>query len=250
VRVLAIYHIKGGVGKTTTAVNLSYLSSRTQGRTLVCDLDPQSSATYFFRVKPKTKGGVTSLVKGGERFDRNIKGTDYENLDLLPADFSYRNLDIALDGGKHPETRLAEVLATCREQYKVVFLDCPPTINIVAENVFHAADEIVVPVVPSTLSVRTFDKLLDFLDKHGYDKHKVLAFHSMVEMRKSLHREIMSRTSRDYAGMLSNHIPYLSEIEKMAVIRQPICAFAPFSAAAGAYRRLWGEIRALVFAFE
>jgi chromosome partitioning protein len=250
VKTLAIYHIKGGVGKTTTAVNLSYLSSRTQGKTLVCDLDPQSSATYFFRVKPKAKGGVKSLVKGGERFERSIKGTDYENLDLLPADFSYRNLDVELDGRKQPEKKLAEVLAPCRDQYQVVFLDCPPTINIVAENVFHAADEIVVPVVPTTLSVRTFDKLLDFLDKHGYGAHKVLAFHSMVETRKNLHREIMDRTSRRYQGMLASYIPYLSEIEKMGINRQPVCASSPVSAAAAAYERLWGEIRALVFAFS
>jgi chromosome partitioning protein len=249
-KVLAIYHIKGGVGKTATAVNLSYLASRTDGKTLICDLDPQSSATYYFRVRPKTKGGVKGLVGGGERFERSIKGTDYENLDLLPADFSYRNLDTELDGMKRSKLRLSEVLEPYRSQYDVIFLDCPPTINIVAENVFFAADEIVVPVVPTTLSVRTYDKLLDFLRKHGYDSHRVLAFYSMVETRKALHRSIMTRMSSDYGGLLTSYIPYLSEIERMGITREPVPAASPSSPAAEAYAKLWRELRTLVFAFQ
>jgi len=248
-KILAVYHIKGGVGKTATAVNLSYLASLTDGKTLICDLDPQSSATYYFRVKPKTKAGVKSLLRGGKRFDRSIKGTDYENLDLFPADFSYRNLDINLGGVKRPKERLRKILEPFSEEYDLIFLDCPPNINIVAENVFAAADEIIVPVVPTTLSARTFEKLLSFLAKNGYGTHNVLAFYSMVEMRKTLHRSTMERMSSEYSGILKSCIPYMSDIERMGLTRQPVPAVSPASPAAQAYRALWNELRALIFAF-
>ena len=91
---LALYSNKGGVGKTATAVNLAYLAAQSGKTTLICDLDPQASATFYFRVKPRLKRKAQGFVKVGKPIDRSIKGTDYEGLDLLPADFSHRNLDI------------------------------------------------------------------------------------------------------------------------------------------------------------
>ena len=99
-RVLATYNIKGGVGKTSAAVNLATLAAHDGSETLLWDLDPQGASTYLFRVKPKIKGGGSKLVRGKTEADGQIKGTDTEGLDLLPADFSYRHMDLALDGAK------------------------------------------------------------------------------------------------------------------------------------------------------
>ena len=96
-RVLATYNIKGGVGKTSAAINLAYLAARDGARTLLWDLDPQGGSTYLLRVKPKVKGGARKLVRGKTDIDTPIKGTDHERLDLLPADFSYRHMYLALD---------------------------------------------------------------------------------------------------------------------------------------------------------
>ena len=101
-RVLATYNIKGGVGKTSAAVNLATLAATDGAPTLLWDLDPQGASTYLFRVKPKIKGGGAKLVRGKTDADGQIKGTDTEGLDLLPADFSYRHMDLALDGAKSP----------------------------------------------------------------------------------------------------------------------------------------------------
>ncbi|MBV8947157.1 MAG: AAA family ATPase, partial [Solirubrobacterales bacterium] len=91
--VLASYNIKGGVGKTSAAVNLAFLAARGGATTLLWDLDPQGASTYLLRVKPKVKGGGRRLVRGKTDAGARIKGTDYERLDLLPADFSYRHMD-------------------------------------------------------------------------------------------------------------------------------------------------------------
>ena len=110
-KVYATYNIKGGVGKTTTAVNLAYLAAASGRRVLIWDLDPQGAATYLFRVKPRVKGGGRGLVSGKHPVDDAMKATDFHNLDLLPADFSYRNMDLELDDAKKRTGRLDQLLS-------------------------------------------------------------------------------------------------------------------------------------------
>ena len=156
VKVLATYNIKGGVGKTATSVNLAYLAAHEGAPTLVWDLDPQGAASFYFRIKPKIKGGGKRLVSGKRDLEDCIRGTDYEGLDLLPADFSYRNMDLFLEHTKKPERRLHQLLEPLAGEYDYVFLDCPPSISLVSENVFYAADAVLVPTIPTPLSLRTF----------------------------------------------------------------------------------------------
>jgi cellulose biosynthesis protein BcsQ len=106
VRILAVYDIRGGVGKTTTAVHLAYISASSGARTLLWDLDPQGAATYCFRIRPEVEGGAMKLVRGKKPIERFIRGTDHEGLDLLPSDFSCRNLDLALHASMRPRKQL------------------------------------------------------------------------------------------------------------------------------------------------
>ena len=163
-RVVATYNIKGGVGKTSAAVNVGYLAARDGLRTLIWDLDPQGSATYLFRVKPKVKGGGKALVAGRRTLDEAIKETDFDRLDLMPADFSYRNLDLDLDSTKRPTDRLRRLVAPLDDEYELVILDCPPSASLVSENVVRASHVLLVPLIPAVLSLRTFDQLTDFVD--------------------------------------------------------------------------------------
>jgi cellulose biosynthesis protein BcsQ len=243
VTVLALYSNKGGVGKTAAAVNLAYLAAQTGAQILICDLDPQSSTTYYFRVKPKLKPKARGFVKAGQPIDRSIKGTDYEKLDLLPADFSHRNLDLSFAESKKSKTRLKRVIGPLKQEYEYIILDCPPTINIVAENVFNTADFILVPLIPTTLSVRTHRQLLSFLQKNGYEASSVYGFISMLDRRKKLHRQLALDVQQEFDRVLRSPIPYLSAVEQMGLHREPLPAFAPNSAAAKAYQALWAEIQ-------
>ena len=242
-RTIALYSNKGGVGKTAAAVNLSYLSARTGAKTLICDLDPQSSATFYFRVKPKLKSGTKGFLKGGKSVFKSVKGTDYENLDLLPADFSYRRLDIAFNQLKHSKNRLHKILKPFKAEYDVVILDCPASISVLAENVLNTVDCTLVPLIPTTLSIRTYLQLLVFCKKNKIDTSRIYTFFSMVDRRKKLHLSLMEKVSRKLNNALKNDIPYLSIIEQMGVYREPVVAFSPGSTASKAYQRLWQNLQ-------
>jgi chromosome partitioning protein len=242
-KIFATYNIKGGVGKTATAVNLSYLAAMDGYRVLLWDLDPQGAASYLFRIKPRVKGGGKALIQGSRSISDAIKATDFAGLDLLPADFTYRNLDLILDSGKQPARRLAGLLAPLKKDYDVVFLDCPPSISLLSESVLHAADLLLVPLIPTTLSVRTLDQLTDFVS--GFNGHKpdILAFFSMIDRRKRLHNQIAAELPAERADFAGAVIPAVSVIEQMSVQRAPLTAFAPRSQAARQYRDLWQEAR-------
>jgi cellulose biosynthesis protein BcsQ len=243
VRIIGSYNIKGGVGKTAAAVNLAYAAAREGRRTLVWDLDPQGAASYYFRVKPRVKGGGKGLVRGKRELDSVVKGTDFENLDLLPADFSYRNMDLVLEDNKKPTKQLTRLLRPLSEEYDLVFLDCPPSISLVSENVFRAAHVLLVPMIPTTLSARTLSQLMEFIAGHrGLGDLVVLPFFSMVDRRKRMHLDLMEHLPETHPGMLATFIPYASAVERMGLHRMPLAAYAPSNPAAAAYDALWREV--------
>jgi cellulose biosynthesis protein BcsQ len=242
VKVLAVYNAKGGVGKTSTVVNLAFEAARRHCRTLVWDLDPQGAASYYFRVAPRLEGGAKGLIRRRDRVSGHIKGTDFENLDLLPADFSLRNFDLHLDRVKGRRTRVAKVTKLLVDHYDLILLDCPPQISLASENVFAAADCLAVPLIPTTLSVRTLDQLDDFRTRTNQSEVPLRCFFSMVDGRKRLHAEVMEQLWAERSDVLRSAIPAATEIEQMGVHRAPVGVWAPGSIAARAYGDLWEEL--------
>ena len=106
---------------------------------------------------------VFGLVSGKRAVDDALKVTDFDDLDLLPADVSYRNMDLELDDVKKRTSRLDQLMSAVDQDYDVVFLDCPPSVSLVSENVLRAADVLLVPLIPATLSPRTCAQLTVFV---------------------------------------------------------------------------------------
>jgi chromosome partitioning protein len=243
VKIIALYSIKGGVGKTAACVNLAYLASQGNGPTILCDLDPQGSSTYYFRIQPKAKFNGRKFLKGGKRLDKAVRATDFPELDLLPAHISYRNLDIMLSDFSKSRRRLRRLLEEFEGQYDNIFLDCPPNLTLVSENVFEAADVILVPLIPTTLSKLTFDKLIQFFDDAGLQSNKLRPFFSMVEPRKQMHRQMIREIIAAKVNPLRTYIPYSADIEKMGFYRSPLTHCRPDTSGAVAFAKLWNEIK-------
>jgi chromosome partitioning protein len=186
------------------------------------------------------RGGATKLLRRRTDAGDAIKATDQDGLDLLPADFSYRHMDLALDEFKRPTRRLARVLRPLLPEYEYVFLDCPPSISLVSESVFEAADALLVPVIPATLSSRTLGQLDGVLGRGM----TLLPFFSLVDRRRRLHREVMETLRAERSDVLEAVIPASAEIERMGARRDAVCSFAPRGRAGRAYAGLWEEVRA------
>ncbi len=241
--VVAIYNMKGGVGKSTTAVNLAYLAAKSGARTLLWDLDAQAASSFAFRVHPQVEGFSKKSLKQTDTLTEAIKATDYDNLDLLPADFAYRKLDQFLRRLGRPERDLGKVLEKLGRGYRYVLLDCPPGLSVLSENVFAAADLILVPTIPTVLSLRALSRLVEHAG-HGGNETKVTAFLSMVDRRRALHRHICEWAAQHAEVFLPAQVPYASVIEQMSVRRMPLRMMVPQNEATTAFDTLWCNIQA------
>jgi len=241
-KIIAVTNIKGGVGKTTTAVNLAYLSAVGGARTLLWDLDAQGAATYTLQVE--AGGGISAkkLVAGRRELPEAVVPSAYERLHVLPADLSYRNFDLHLAARKRPTERLLKMSRAVRDDYDTLFLDCPPGISLLTENVLRAADALVVPLLPTPLSLRMLGQLRDFVATEGWSDVRLLPFFSMVDRRRSLHRELIASTRAEFPDVLTTEVPYWSEIERVSVRRAPMAVIAPLGDATRVYAMLWAEI--------
>jgi len=149
-KTLAIYNLKGGVGKTATAVNLAYLAAQYGWKTLLWDLDAQAGATWYLGLEPGVQDSVKKLARGKRDWKDSVRETAWPRLSCLPADFENRNLDQYLRKAEHPAFQVRRLLKDFESEFDLVVLDCPPSFSTVTENLFHAADVIAVPLIPPT----------------------------------------------------------------------------------------------------
>lgn len=234
--VIAVYSVKGGVGKTTLAANLAWFSAAISRRnTLLWDLDAAGGAGFLFGIEPRAGRHARSVFAEDAEPAELIRKTSVDRLDLLPADESLRQLDSLLFriGKKKRLTRLAEALS---RRYDRIILDCPPVLSEVSAQVVRAADLIIVPLPPSPLSSRALDMVVTEIRRHAKRQPPILPVHSMLDLRRTLHRQARE-ANPDWPT-----IPQASAIEQGAILQRAVGDFAPASPAARAFGQLWAGI--------
>ena len=241
-KVLACYSIKGGVGKTATAVNIAYWAAKSNLKTLLIDLDPQGASSFYFRVKPSKKQWGKRFFETYESLLKHIKASDYENLDVIPAHLSFRNFDSILASLKKRKNRLNKILQGLKKEYDLVILDCPPSISHLSESIFNASNVVLVPVIPTTLSERTYSQLLTFFEENNLSSKKIVPFFSMVQTQKSMHKKTMLNMYKEHKKFIKVPIPYSTDIEKMGEFRAPVDTYARTRPANKALFNLWKEV--------
>ena len=231
--VIAVYSVKGGVGKTTIAANLAWCSAAISCRkTLLWDLDAAGGAGFLYGIEPKKKHAAESVFSKDADPEQLIRKTNIAKLDVLPADESLRELD-SLFAHLGKGRRLAKLTETLARRYERIILDCPPVLNEISAQVVRAADCVVVPLPPSPLSARAFELVTKEIEAHAKRKPPILPVISMLDRRRTLHR------AAGDANPAWPAIPQASVVEQCAVRQQPVGAFAPASPAAKGFRQLW-----------
>ncbi len=239
-KIIAVYSLKGGVGKTSLAVNLAAESAVQSGhKTLLWDLDAQAASTFILGcddIEKLDKGDAAHSV-----FTRDVDAnsltikTRVEGLHLLPADKSLRCVDRSLFelGKKRRVAKLTEQLA---KQYERIILDCPPGLTELSEQIMRAADLVLVPVIPSALSRRALNDVVAHLRTQKTANVPLLPIFSMVDRRRATHLASLAAEPEWPC------IPMASAVEQMAERRLPIRQFVPKSFAAAAFAALWRGI--------
>ena len=258
-KTLALFSIKGGVGKTAAAVNLAHLAARGGARTLLWDLDPQGAASFHLRIRPKLGGGVRRLVKRKNRLAEAVKASDFAGLDMIPADPSLCRLAFELNDLGDPLARVGRLLRPLRDDYDLIFMDCAPGLSLVSDAIVRASDLVLVPIIPTPLSLRACEQLLDHAGakahqgakardaakaRRGTEAHEaaIMPFFSMADRRRRLHRDLMIEFADRSPECSRIFIPYATEVEQMGHRRLPLAAFAPSSAPARAFEQLWDHV--------
>lgn len=239
--VLSIAHLKGGVGKTTAAVNLAYLAATSGYSVLLVDMDAQAAASYLFRLDDRFGVKARKVAGAKKSLVEEILASDHLGLDILPASLSLRKLPVLLaDGDKE---RMATVFKKVGKRYDLVVVDAPAGLTLESEEILRASDLVLVPLIPSPLAISSYEKLRDFSRSHS-KKVAVRAFLSMVDRRRTLHKEMCGTLIADSKQVWPIEIPYSSAVERMSSERLPLSLVKRPGRALEAYQALWVRSRA------
>jgi chromosome partitioning protein len=246
--VIAVVNTKGGVGKTTTSVNLAAALASQEQRVLLVDLDSQGCASGWLGFKrSRRKPSAASCLLHDFPVSQAIRRTRTPHLDIITGSVELANADVVLCEKIGRETVLKQMLAGVRPGYQIVVLDCPPGLSLLTINSLVAADALIVPVMPRHLVIQHLPDIMAAMDKVrarlGGKARLLGLLLVMVDNRRRSDRAILQRVRAQYQDrVFATEIPLSTTVEHATVAEKSVLAFAPRSKAAKSFQRLATEV--------
>src|SRR5437773_817347 len=246
--IIAIANQKGGVGKTTTAINLAAAFARLGKRVLLLDLDPQANSSISF-LDPLTveRSAYELLMDGQGPLEQSVYRTSVEGLDIIPARISLAKLESKLVGDFDAPFRLKDRLEPFRKEYSVIIIDTPPTLGLITVNALVAATHVLVPIQSSYFALEGTDDLLETIEKVNARPKRSLELLGVLvtlhDKRTTLAREVHEQIRTVFGPKLFDTVITKSvRLEESPAYKESIFTFAPNSSGAIEYGKLCEEV--------
>jgi chromosome partitioning protein len=246
--VIAITNQKGGVGKTTTAVNLAAAFAMKEQRTLLIDLDPQSNTTMTFFSQEEIKGSIYDVLSDSHvKVQEVFHPTKVANLCLVPARIALAKLEANLVGQFDAPFRLKDALAGALNEFDLIVIDTPPALGIITVNAMVAANYLLVPIQASYYSLEGTDDLLETLERIRARPNPGLQLLGVIvtlyDKRTNLARDIYKQVREVFGDKVFNTVIGKNvRLEESPAYKETIFSFAPDSSGAAEYAQLAGEV--------
>ena len=246
-KVISVANQKGGVGKTTTAVNLSTLLAKRGKKVLLIDTDPQGNATSGLGVTKEVELSVYDILVGETTFEETVQETAIKNLKVCPSNISLAGAEVELVSMMSRERRLKEKLDAVKDKYDFVIIDCPPSLGLVTLNAFTASDSVLIPVQCEYFALEGLGQLLNTVNlvKKHLNKNLEIegALLTMYDMRTNLSNQVVKEVKKYFEDKVyKTVIPRNVRLSEAPSYGMPISIYDPKSKGAKAYEKFAKEL--------
>ena len=245
-KVISIANQKGGVGKTTTAVNLSTVLAKKGRKVLIIDADPQGNATSGLGISKEQKFSVYDVLIEDIEVENTLQKTKVKNLDLCPSNINLAGAEVQLVAMENREYRLKEKIDAIRDKYDFIIIDCPPSLGMTTLNAFTASDSVLIPVQCEYYALEGLGQLINTIELVRKHMNKSLyiegALLTMYDIRTNLSNQVVKEVKKYFNDKVyKNIIPRNVKLSEAPSYGMPITLYDPRSKGAKSYEKFAKE---------